>query len=175
MLASLPGVTNGKIPGMEDPLLRLAPMSQAAFEGYLARGIPEYAKDKVMAGTWAAEDALRLSTEGHAKLLPDGIATPGHLLFELIEASTNHVVGDLWIFVDQKTRPPRAFIYDIAIQEAHQGRGLGKAALALAEDESRRRGCGLIELHVFGWNQRALALYEKAGYGYVDMVMSKGL
>lgn len=32
---------------------------------------------------------------------------------------------------------------------------------------------GILWLFIFGWNTRAIALYEKAGYGYVDMVMSK--
>jgi ribosomal protein S18 acetylase RimI-like enzyme len=150
-------------------------MSEAAFEAYLARSVPEYADDKVKAGTWAAEDALRLSQAGHDKLLPEGIRTPGHFLFELVEAASNNVVGNLWIFVDQQARPARAFIYDIAIEVPHQGRGLGKVALRLAEDEARQHGCALIELHVFGWNQRALSLYEKSGYGYVDMVMAKPL
>lgn len=150
-------------------------MSAAAFDSYLARAVPEYAQDKVQAGTWDPEDALRLSREGYAKLLPEGIATPGHLLFELVEAATNRVIGDLWIHIDTKGRSPRAFIYDIAIEEARRGQGLGKAALALAEEESRRRGCSLIELHVFAWNKRALGLYEKAGYGYVDIVMAKAL
>ena len=66
-------------------------MSEAAFEAYLARSIPEYAAEKVRAGSWHPDDALRRSQEGHAKLLPDGIATPGHFLFELVEASTNLV------------------------------------------------------------------------------------
>jgi len=150
-------------------------MSEAAFEAYLARSIPEYAEEKVRAGSWAPEDALRLSQEGFDKFLPDGMATPGHFLFELVESSTNHVVGCLWIFINDKARPPRSWIYDIAIEEPHRRRGLGMAALKLAEEEAARRGSTLMELHVFGWNTRAIALYEKAGYGYVDMVMSKPL
>ena len=148
-------------------------MSEAAFEAYLARSIPEYAEEKVRAGSWHPDEALRMSQEGHDKFLPDGMATPGHFLFELVEAYTNHVVGCLWIFINDKARPPRSWIYDIAIEGPHRGRGLGKAALKLAEDEAARRGSSLMELHVFGWNTRAIALYEKAGYGYVDMVMSK--
>lgn len=150
-------------------------MSEAAFEAYLARSIPEYAEEKVLAGSWHPDDALRLSQEGFDKFLPEGMATPGHFLFELVEASTNHVVGCLWIFINDKARPPRSWIYDIAIEEPHRRRGLGSAALKLAEDEAGRRGSTLMELHVFGWNTRAIKLYEKSGYGYVDMVMSKPL
>lgn len=148
-------------------------MTEAAFEAYLARSIPEYAREKVRAGSWHPDDALRLSQEGFAKFLPEGMATPGHFLFELVEASTNHVMGCLWIFINDQARPPRSWIYDIAIEASHQRRGVGKAALKLAEEEAGRRGSTLMELHVFGWNTRAIALYEKAGYGYVDMVMSK--
>ncbi len=150
-------------------------MGEAAFEAYLARSIPEYAEEKVRAGSWAPDEALRLSQEGHDKFLSDGMATPGHFLFELVEVSTNHVVGCLWIFINDKARPARSWIYDISIDEPHRRRGLGRAALKLAEEESGRRGSTLMELHVFGWNTRAISLYEKAGYGYVDMVMSKPL
>jgi ribosomal protein S18 acetylase RimI-like enzyme len=153
----------------------LAPMTQAAFDAYIAQCIPGFAQDKVRAGSWPAEEALQKSREAFAKFLPEGRATPGHLLLELIEASTSLVVGNLWLFVDQAARPPRTFIYDIHIDENRQGHGLGRAAMALAEDEARRRGCAVIELHVFGWNRRAISLYEKAGYSYVDMLMSKRL
>ena len=150
-------------------------MSEAAFEAYLARSIPEYAEEKVRAGSWHPDEALRMSQEGHDKFLPEGMATPGHFLFELVEASTHHVVGNLWLFIDDKARPPRSWIYDIAIEEPHQRRGLGRAALKLAEEEAGRRGSTLMELHVFGWNTRAISLYENSGYGDVDMVMAKPL
>ena len=150
-------------------------MTEAAFAAYLSRSIPEYAEEKVRAGSWHPDDALRMSQEGHDKFLPEGMATPGHFLFELVEVSTNHVVGNLWLFINDKAHPPRSWIYDIAIEERHQRRGLGRAALKLAENEMRRRGSTLMELHVFGWNARAVSLYEKSGYEYVDMVMSKPL
>ena len=149
-------------------------MSEADYARYIARSLPEFADEKVRAGSWAASDALERSTQAYAKLLPEGLSTPGHFIFDLVGPGGS-ILGVLWLFIDAKFSPPRAFIYDVMIEQPHRGHGLGKAAMQLAESEARKRGCNLIELHVFAWNETALALYRKIGYGFVDMVMAKPL
>jgi hypothetical protein len=42
--------------------------------------MPEYAADKVEAGTWLPEEALQKSREGSGKLLPLGLASAGQFL-----------------------------------------------------------------------------------------------
>jgi len=56
-------------------------------------------------------------------------------------------------------------ISDLAVAPAHEGRGVGKALLAHAEQWAREHHCQLVTLAVFPGNQRARALYESAGYG----------
>ena len=42
-------------------MITLQPMSEADFKVYLEKMIPEYAREKVQAGNWPAEDALERS------------------------------------------------------------------------------------------------------------------
>ncbi len=45
-----------------------------------------------------------------------------------------------------------------------QGGGLGRALMATAQDEARRRGAQRLLLGVYAQNQRALAFYARAGF-----------
>jgi GNAT superfamily N-acetyltransferase len=53
----------------------------------------------------------------------------------------------------------------IAVAEAGEGRGVGRALLAAVEEWSAARGHRFITLNVFAGNGRARAVYERAGYG----------
>jgi GNAT superfamily N-acetyltransferase len=53
--------------------------------------------------------------------------------------------------------------------------GHGTEVMALAEAEARRHGLREMQLHVFGFNTPAIALYTKLGYSVVDMLMRKSL
>lgn len=56
-------------------------------------------------------------------------------------------------------------IYVIAVDPAHQGRGLGRyLALAGLDHLHRRRGCSMGMLYVDAANHGALGLYEKLGF-----------
>ena len=154
-------------------MLRLEPMTEERFAAYLEAAIPEYAADKVAAGTWLEEEALQKSREGYGKLLPQGLASPRQFLFDVVQDDSGEAVGLLWIEVDDAKRD--AFIYDVMLDEAYRGRGLGREALRLAEAEASRRGCRTLSLHVFAHNARAWALYEKSGFALVDAVMRKSL
>jgi len=48
-------------------------------------------------------------------------------------------------------------------------------ALQALDEEIRRSGLKRVELHVFGHNRSAQALYQKAGYTVVDLVMARSL
>jgi GNAT superfamily N-acetyltransferase len=53
----------------------------------------------------------------------------------------------------------------IAVAEAGEGRGVGRALLQAVEAWSTSRGHRFITLNVFAGNERARAVYERAGYG----------
>jgi ribosomal protein S18 acetylase RimI-like enzyme len=56
-----------------------------------------------------------------------------------------------------------------------RGRGFGRAAMVLAEQEARRGGARRLGLNVFGTNTVARSLYESLGYEITELQMSKEL
>jgi ribosomal protein S18 acetylase RimI-like enzyme len=85
-------------------------------------------------------------------------------------------VGELWLAErPDMSQRPCLFVYDVHIEDAQQGRGYGKAAMLLAEDEARRRGLDRVALNVFGRNELARGLYRSLGYDENAVAMSKTL
>jgi len=82
-------------------------------------------------------------------------------------------VGDLWVAEREDGLYPSLFIFDITVEEAHRGRGYGKAAMLFAEEEARRRGLDRVALNVFGANAVARNLYRSLGYEENAVAMSK--
>jgi len=54
------------------------------------------------------------------------------------------------------------------VEESLRNRGLGRALVSGAEDEARRRGCGLVVLHAYDLLVRGL--YERLGYEAVGVI-----
>jgi hypothetical protein len=63
-------------------------MTQADYDAFLERAIPEYAADKVRVGNCPAEGALERSRTEFLGILPTGTATPNHHLW-MIEDTTS--------------------------------------------------------------------------------------
>ena len=107
-------------------------------------------------------------------MLPDGLASSGQFLFALEDKGTGERVGDLWFAErDSDFGEKTAFIYSIEIFEEFRGRGLGRQAMTVLEDEVRARGLGRIALNVFGGNDVARSLYRSVGYAETAVFMSK--
>jgi ribosomal protein S18 acetylase RimI-like enzyme len=80
----------------------------------------------------------------------------------------------------QKTRDffsgkPNCHISDLAVAHGHDGQGIGHALLDHAQTWAKKQRCGLITLAVFPGNTRALALYERTGFGPDLLRMAKPL
>jgi putative acetyltransferase len=62
--------------------------------------------------------------------------------------------------------PSSRHVADLGLMVAaeHRRRGIGRALLAQAVDWARQVGVRKLELHVFPWNDAALALYESFGF-----------
>lgn len=156
-------------------MIHLVPMTTVEFDQYRTKAVAGYAKANAAAGRWPAEEAENRSAEEFNRLLPQGVSTPGQLLFTVRRESDGSHVGVLWLGVGQGDLPPGGWIFDIEIEETHRSRGLGTATLLAAEELLRSRGLDRIGLNVFGNNPGAIALYEKLGYARVAMQMSKRL
>jgi len=57
-----------------------------------------------------------------------------------------------------------AFLTELFVRASHRGRGLGRLALAAAEDAARSGGAHALHLLVRHENAGALGLYHRAGY-----------
>jgi GNAT superfamily N-acetyltransferase len=128
-----------------------------------------YAEDMRQNGGLSAEVARRKAADDTAKVLGD----PANALYALEHDGER--VGHLWVGDRQLQERCVLWIWDVFVDEAHRGRGHGRAAMQLAEEEARRRGLQRIELNVFGGNEVARSLYRSLGYAEWAVAMGKDL
>ena len=146
-------------------------MTEADYQAFLAKHIPEYAAEKVQAGNWTEAESLERARQDNQKLLPQGIHTPGHFLNMLINENAE-MVGILW-YARQESRPEEAFVFDFEIFEAFRRRGYASQALAALEVQAKAQGFKRLALHVFGFNTAARELYRKSGYIETNVNMAR--
>jgi ribosomal protein S18 acetylase RimI-like enzyme len=134
----------------------------------------EYVEQLVASGSMGRAAAEAKARRDDARLLPQGLATPGHVIVR-VEAD-GQPVGWLWLALqDPRAEAGVGFIYDIRVDDAHRGRGYGRAAMQRAEEEARRNGLHALALNVFGHNAVARSLYASLGYGETSVQMRKEL
>ena len=155
--------------------VRLIPMTEEEFKRFLERELAEYAQENVKAGYWSESEALAKSRESHQRLLPEGLATPNHYLFNIQNAVTGDPVGVLWLFANVAAARPSGFIYDLFIEEEFRRRGYARQAMLAVEDKARELGLASIGLHVFAHNTSAKPLYDQLGYQVRSYNMIKEL
>ena len=150
----------------------LRPMLGPEIPEFLAASQTDYVADRVASGDDPGV-ATRIAEEQIAALFPNAQPGPGQHLFRVEE--NGEPVGSLWIGPFSADQPAAWWVWDITIDEGHRGRGLGKAAMLLAEREARSHGATELGLNVFGSNTVARHLYEQLGYGTIAVRMSKRL
>lgn len=150
--------------------LYLRPMTEAERRSWLADHREGYVNERVRAGELPNE-ARRIADEQYAMLFPAGRPAPGHLLSRVME--NDEPVGWLWIGPRTPERPEAFWVWDVAIDEPYRGKGRGRAAMLLAEEEARAAGATEIGLNVFGHNTVARGLYESLGYETKSVFMRK--
>jgi ribosomal protein S18 acetylase RimI-like enzyme len=151
----------------------LVPMSPEYFENFLAFAIKVYADDKVLAGSWPEAQALERSRAEHAQLLPEGLASPTHHLFEIKDKVGGVTIGSVWLAESGVADARTAFIFNVNILPQYRRQGHASRAFEALEVIVRRLGCSSIGLHVFGHNPGAQAVYAKLGYNIVGITMRK--
>ena len=163
----------------------LTPMAPAGFAAYLQTSVAGYAEENVAAGRWPAEGALARSRQEFETLLPNGLATPDHHLFDIREGpgDDSSIVGFLWFAIEAPrglrsaavSAAVSAFVYDVGIDPAWQRRGHASRAFTALEGLVQALGVHRIGLHVFGHNIGAQALYARLGYGVTGLNLLKQL
>jgi ribosomal protein S18 acetylase RimI-like enzyme len=150
----------------------LRPMTLAEIEEFRTGHIDEYIKGRVDAGE-SPETAHRIALAQHEEFYPGGLPAPGHHHYRVIEDSTP--VGSLWLGTAPGDKPSQEWVFLVEIDEAHRGKGHGRAAMLLAEEEARRHGAKELGLNVWGPNKVARSLYESLGYQTSSIQMLKPL
>jgi ribosomal protein S18 acetylase RimI-like enzyme len=155
------------------PAIRLQAMTESEFTSYCEESIPGYAQEVQRSDGLTDAQALEHARAAWSRILPKGLASPGHSLSWVHDAAAGQRVGHLWLYLDKEAS--KAFVYDIEIRPEFRRRGYAEAALAAAEEFGRKAGANRLELHVFGHNSGAIALYEKLGFATTHRMMSKPL
>jgi len=156
--------------------IELKPLAQRQWETILQDRIPEYAEEQIKASRWSAEEALPKATEEFETLLPDGIRTATNHVLGIIDSASSETTGYLWYVEREKAGKPCIFICDLRVFKAYRRQGVASSALRALEDlVQQKHGTVRIELHVFGNNHAARALYETISYEETNVLMAKDI
>jgi GNAT superfamily N-acetyltransferase len=128
-----------------------------------------YAEDLERDGGFPRDAARRKAADDVRRLFADTSA----LVYAIQENSRD--VGRLCVGERQLQERRVLWVWDVFVDEEHRGRGLGRAAMQLVEDEARRLGLSRVELNVFGGNDAARGLYRSLGYQESAVSMAKDL
>ncbi|HZD87736.1 MAG TPA: GNAT family N-acetyltransferase [Gaiellaceae bacterium] len=151
----------------------LRPIRDDEFADWLTRMRDGYADDMVRNGGFSAERGKAKAAADVESLFPGG--QPSGEQFVFVVEAAGEPVGHLWVAERDDTIHRSLFVYELHVEERCRGRGYGKAAMLLAEEEARRRGLARIALNVFGGNAVARGLYLSLGYEEDAVAMSKRL
>ncbi len=143
------------------------PMTDDEFTAWSTAQIAHYVQDLLDRSGGDHELAERDARASYADLLPAGSGTADTAL--LVLTHDGDPVGFLWLRHHWSTGEPGAardlsFVFDVEIDAAYRGRGFGRAAMALGEQLALGAGDAQYGLHVFGFNDVALGLYESYGF-----------
>jgi len=151
-------------------MVTLRPMTDEEYTTYSVKLLEQYATTRARnTGTTLQEERVA-SAQQIAELLPNGLHTPDHYFWRVINEA-GEAVGVLW--VHSQRAPGLAFIYDIEMDADQRGKGYGGATLVAMEAALKPLGVTSVGLNVFGDNPGAQHLYAKMGYQVVATSMRK--
>jgi ribosomal protein S18 acetylase RimI-like enzyme len=155
--------------------LDLGPLRDDEFDAWVEHGKAEYARDMIVNAGAPPDQAREKAESDWQTLLPQRVETFDQFIYA-VEDESGERVGSVW-FARRETQFEGwvAFVYAIEIDEQSRGRGFGREAMLLLEDEARARGLDRVSLNVFGGNEVARNLYRSLGYAESAVWMAKQL
>ena len=150
--------------------VKLHPITEEEFIVWRAESENQY-RDEIVRNGATFEEAKKKASDDFDKYLPIGRQSSDQYIFSV--KADDVLVGTLWFGVRGAEDNRKAFIYDIALLEVARGKGFGKQAMLLLEDEVKKIGLRHIGLHVFGHNKIARNLYTTLGYEITNLNMEK--
>lgn len=131
-----------------------------------------FVEDFVSAG-FPEQQAQATVDSGEERVDPSSGDATCHAVFAVL--ADGEEVGALWVGPDTTESDDAWWVWYVEIDPAFRGRGLGREAMALAEQFARERGATRLGLNVMGANAVARSLYESLGYRTVSISMTKTL
>jgi RimJ/RimL family protein N-acetyltransferase len=148
-------------------------MTRDEFSRYRKLSLESYAQD-IARNFRRPIDVVRIEAKEQVRrILRDGLSTPGHFLYNVLEKKTGETIGLIWFNVDNDKK--RAFLYDILIYQSYRGKGYGRRTLELLETKLRHLGVTQFGLHVFAHNRVAIKLYKAHGFYTASFNMQKDI
>ena len=137
--------------------------------------LPHPLTDAIRAGlhraTAADAAAVRdLTRAAYAKWVPVLGREPKPMTADYEVAVRDHIVdmlhldGEPAALIEIRPEADHLLIVNVAVSPAYQGRGLGRALLAHAEELTRLLGLGEVRLYTSAHLTENVKLYERAGY-----------
>lgn len=150
-------------------MIALRPLREDEYDAWDAGHRAEYQRGLVEHVGMPREQAEAKVERDVAHVLPHGLATASTWIWAVEE--DGRVVGSVFLGV----REGGAWLYDITIAEGERGKGYGRAAMTVLEDEVRALGYRTIGLNVWGGNDVARGLYRSLGWAEESVHMRKQL
>ena len=143
-------------------------------DAWVSRVAADYAADIAASGSLPLEEARQKAENELRAQLTDGPARTSQLFFRLIAGE--QPVGWLWLAIPfPGGDPTMAWMNYVQVDEEFRGRGYGRQAMLLAEEEAATRGMTSVGLNVLGNNTVARGLYNSLGYQVTAQQMKKVL
>jgi ribosomal protein S18 acetylase RimI-like enzyme len=100
----------------------------------------------------------------------EGTRTDDQRLAALMQTGTilaaEDSFGQLLGCIYAEVRNPRGYLGQLAVDPAHQGKGLARHLMAAAEEHLRRQGCSSVEITVLNLRPELPPIYRR--YGFVE-------
>jgi RimJ/RimL family protein N-acetyltransferase len=113
-------------------------------------------------GRWLVTPPSAMSQSSEAFWLDETIRSPGTLSF--VAEAAGEVVGNVLVTVDRSTISDHLGTLSICIADGWRDVGLGSVLIDVALEAARERGLRKVALGVFPENERAIRVYERAGF-----------
>lgn len=140
------------------------------FPAWLETGRRFYVRDLVHNAGMTRAEAEEKARRDHNAVFPEGRPTADQHLF-VIDDEDGNPIGRLFFAL----RPTGVWLYEIELDEAARGRGLGREAMLEFEARARDLGAEKLGLNVLGGNEIARSLYRSLGYAEESVQMGKRL
>jgi ribosomal protein S18 acetylase RimI-like enzyme len=136
---------------------------------------------RIVDTTWNDLPASHRTTFSAKEIAPnverivEVLMTQGDNVILVADTEAGSNVGQVWLgeAPDPYTGARRGYIYDLYVEQAMRGQGIGRALLEAAQAASRARGDLELGLTVAMHNESAQALYQALGFETERLTMSQ--